>query len=269
MSSTLRFVKSGSWSRVTVAPASDRPLVVTPFPRSIEWNQVKESAWAWSSVASDIPRTLIVICPILSYELIGAPIAPHLGGGPMSVELLQRVVDETTRIVDNVNEDQLGNATPCTEWTVRDIVNHITGGATMFAISAEQGKFPDDQIGQLLGGDNLGNDFKGRGERRVPRDERVRRTRSLEAGDLAVRRDARRYRGSTSRSLTSPPMRSTSRRQRARPSPTPICSIPRSSSATRMIGQEFRDMGLFAAEQPCPAGAPVADRLLVFSGRKV
>ena len=36
-----------------------------------------------------------------------------------------------------------------------------------------------------------------------------------------------------------------------------------------MIGQEFRDMGLFAAEQPCPADAPVADRLLAFSGRKV
>ena len=79
----------------------------------------------------------------------------------MSVELLQRVVDETTRIVDNVKEDQLGNSTPCSEWTVRDIVNHITGGATMFAISAEQGKVPDEQIGQLLGGDNLGNDFKG------------------------------------------------------------------------------------------------------------
>src|SRR3954462_12978124 len=79
----------------------------------------------------------------------------------MSVELLQRVVDETTRVVDNVKDNQLGNATPCTEWTVRDVVNHITGGATMFAISAEQGKVPDEQIGQLLGGDNLGNDFKG------------------------------------------------------------------------------------------------------------
>jgi uncharacterized protein (TIGR03086 family) len=79
----------------------------------------------------------------------------------MSVELLQRVVDETTRIVDNVKDNQLGNGTPCTEWSVRDVVNHITGGATMFAISAEQGKVPEEQIGQLLGGDNLGNDFKG------------------------------------------------------------------------------------------------------------
>src|SRR5258707_13351551 len=79
----------------------------------------------------------------------------------MSIELLQRVVNETTRVVDNVKDDQLGNGTPCTEWTVRDVVNHITGGATMFAISAEQGKVPHDKIGQLLGGDNLRNDLKG------------------------------------------------------------------------------------------------------------
>ena len=55
----------------------------------------------------------------------------------MSVELLQRVANETTRVVGAVSPDQLGNDTPCTGWTVRDVVNHITGGATMFAISAE------------------------------------------------------------------------------------------------------------------------------------
>jgi hypothetical protein len=36
-----------------------------------------------------------------------------------------------------------------------------------------------------------------------------------------------------------------------------------------MISQDFRDMGLFAAEQPCPADAPVTKRLAAFSGQKV
>jgi hypothetical protein len=36
-----------------------------------------------------------------------------------------------------------------------------------------------------------------------------------------------------------------------------------------MITQDFRDTGLFGPEQSCPADAPVADRLLAFSGRKV
>jgi hypothetical protein len=30
----------------------------------------------------------------------------------------------------------------------------------MFAISAEQGSVPAEQLGQLIGGDNLGNDDK-------------------------------------------------------------------------------------------------------------
>ena len=37
----------------------------------------------------------------------------------------------------------------------------------------------------------------------------------------------------------------------------------------QMIGPELRMPGVFDAEQPCPADAPVAQRLLAFSGRKV
>ena len=59
-----------------------------------------------------------------------------------SVALLQRVVDQTTALVNGLTPDQLGNKTPCSEWTVRDLINHITGGATMFAVSAEQGSVP-------------------------------------------------------------------------------------------------------------------------------
>src|SRR5262249_20612990 len=81
-------------------------------------------------------------------------------GDDMTVEMMQRVVDETTNIVDNVKTDQLGNATPCAEWNVRDVLNHIVGGSTMFAVSAEQGTVPDEMVGQLMGGDCLGDDFK-------------------------------------------------------------------------------------------------------------
>jgi uncharacterized protein (TIGR03086 family) len=76
-----------------------------------------------------------------------------------ATDLLERVVDETTRIVDNVSDDQLATASPCEGWTVRDVINHITGGATMFAVSAEQGTVPDDVLAKIMG-DNLGSDFK-------------------------------------------------------------------------------------------------------------
>lgn len=77
------------------------------------------------------------------------------------VMLLQRVVDETTRVVDQLTDDQMVQPSPCEGWTVRDVVNHITGGSTMFALSVEQGSVPDDVMGQLMGGDNLGDDAKG------------------------------------------------------------------------------------------------------------
>src|SRR6186997_2486953 len=91
-----------------------------------------------------------------------APPISALGSiGMDSLKLLQRSVDEAGRLVDGVKTDQLDNATPCSEWTVRDLINHVTGGETMFAISAEQGDVPDDELGRLMTGDNLGTDFKG------------------------------------------------------------------------------------------------------------
>ena len=78
-----------------------------------------------------------------------------------NVAMLQRAVGETSRLLESITPDQLANSTMCTEWTVRDLINHVTGGATMFAISAEQGSVPDELVGQLMGGDNLGDDYKG------------------------------------------------------------------------------------------------------------
>jgi uncharacterized protein (TIGR03086 family) len=75
-------------------------------------------------------------------------------------KVMQRVVDETTRIVDGIEPSQLDRPTPCREWDVRALLNHITGGAEMFAVCVEDGSIADERLGELLGGDNLGTDFK-------------------------------------------------------------------------------------------------------------
>ena len=59
------------------------------------------------------------------------------------VTTFERVLDTTSQVIDRVEPDQLGNPTPCTEWDVRAVINHITGGATMFAECVEQGSVPD------------------------------------------------------------------------------------------------------------------------------
>ena len=76
------------------------------------------------------------------------------------VALLGRAVDEVSRLVQGTSEDQLGVQTPCAEWKVRDLINHVTGGSTMFAISAETGDVPDELMGKLMTEDQLGDDFK-------------------------------------------------------------------------------------------------------------
>ena len=74
---------------------------------------------------------------------------------------MEKVLDRVGTVIDAVEPSQLDNATLCTEWTVRDAINHVVGGATMFAECVEQGSVPDDRLGQLMGGDNLGDDYKG------------------------------------------------------------------------------------------------------------
>jgi len=187
-----------------------------------------------------------------------------------SVKLLQRVVDETTLLVDNVSADQLGNDTPCTDWTIRDLINHITGGATMFAISAEQGSVPDDVLGRLMGGDNLGDD---------PQDAWATASkRAMAAFDQP---------GVLEKIVTLPfgemPAGvalniavfdvATHATDLAKASGQSIEDTDLLEAALamghRMIGPEWRQPGIFDPEQPIADDAPVSDRLLAFAGRKI
>src|ERR1035441_8626900 len=74
---------------------------------------------------------------------------------------MKQVISSTDKVVTGTDASQLGLPSPCTEWTVRDVINHITGGSTMFAVCVEEGSVPDDLLGKLMGGDNLGDDYVG------------------------------------------------------------------------------------------------------------
>jgi hypothetical protein len=58
-----------------------------------------------------------------------------------------------------IQPSQLDNPSPCDEWTVRDVLNHITGGADMFARCIANGALPL-QVIALIGGQLNGH--KGR-----------------------------------------------------------------------------------------------------------
>ena len=65
---------------------------------------------------------------------------------------------EFGRLVAGTSVAQLGDTTPCTEFNVREVINHVAGGAIMFASAFENGAVPEDELGRIMGGDILGDD---------------------------------------------------------------------------------------------------------------
>src|SRR5262245_1923890 len=62
----------------------------------------------------------------------------------MSADILERAFASSAKVVANVQEGDLDLPTPCASWKVRDLLAHMVGGATFFAIAAEPGVAPTD-----------------------------------------------------------------------------------------------------------------------------
>jgi uncharacterized protein (TIGR03086 family) len=55
-------------------------------------------------------------------------------------ENLSKAFASTRDILSNVTREQLDDPTPCKSWNVRDLINHIVGGAHWFGASVEAGE---------------------------------------------------------------------------------------------------------------------------------
>jgi uncharacterized protein (TIGR03086 family) len=72
------------------------------------------------------------------------------------VTLHRRTVENWQRTVEAVRPDQWGDPTPCTEWTVRDLVNHVVG-EDLWTRPLLEGK-TIAEVGDQFDGDVLGDD---------------------------------------------------------------------------------------------------------------
>ena len=185
------------------------------------------------------------------------------------VDLLRRAASELQRLVDNTKPEQLDLPTPCTEWRVRDLLSHVVGGATMFAISAEEGDIADDVVGRLMSGDQLGDDYKGAvvaaSDRALAAFDRpgvLAQTVKLPFGTMPAEVAL----GIAVFDVA-----------------THCCDLARATdqqiddeelaeaalaAGRQMITAEWRGTGMFDVEQPEPIGGSAADRLLAFAGRR-
>lgn len=183
---------------------------------------------------------------------------------------LRPAAEAVTVLIVGTKPDQLDNPTPCADWNVRGLLNHLVGGAHMFA-AAFKGAPPAGGPGghgevDLLGNDPAaawqhavdafaaGVDAPGALEQMVPMPwgptpggvvfELLKFDVLVHAWDLA---------------------RATGQHF----DPPAAMTEGALAVARQMIRPEMRDGKSFAAEAPVAADAPAIDRLAAFTGRTV
>ena len=75
------------------------------------------------------------------------------------IDLLEGVLDKTAGLLDGVTPDQYGDSTPCPDYDVRTLVNHITGWVHNFA-AASNGETPSIDPTTHVASDDPGAEFR-------------------------------------------------------------------------------------------------------------
>jgi uncharacterized protein (TIGR03086 family) len=79
--------------------------------------------------------------------------APENRGGPMDVlSQLDELGPLLAGVVGRISPDQLDHPTPCTEFTVRGVLEHMIGGATMFAAGFRGEEAGESDLSDVLAG---------------------------------------------------------------------------------------------------------------------
>jgi uncharacterized protein (TIGR03086 family) len=174
----------------------------------------------------------------------------------------QRAQQAFAEVLANVGPDQLDAPTPCSEWAINDLIEHVIGG--------------NEHVGQRAG---------------IREQPAVRPENRAEAhrAAAAAAQEVFANRGGMDATFELPfgqvpgrvfiGMRTTdvlthawdlAAATRQSTDLDPELAIEQLAAARAGVGPEFRGPGKpFDEEQPCPSGRPAADQLAAFLGRKV
>lgn len=190
------------------------------------------------------------------------------GGTLDTHDQLDVILPSLVGIASNVTPDQMGNPSPCREFDVRGVFNHMIGGARFFAAQfrGEAPPAPPAPGTDLCGDDPVATFV-------TAMDELLAATKAPGAFERTVVAPFGEAPGSVvAQFLTLDGMvhaydLAVATGQTYEPSEDLAAEVL--AFAKQAIAPEMRDGDTFAAEVPAPAGASTLERLVAFTGRNV
>ena len=179
----------------------------------------------------------------------------------------RRIVDGVQSIVDEIGEDDWGRPTPCTEWTVRDLLNHLVAGQRRFGAMA-RGERPPARGTDVLGADPKGTFRDATAEVQALAatpgmlEKRLATPLGEQPGSFVVLLQGNElmvHGWDLARSIGAP----------TDGLPADIADRTLRMWRERLATMHRPEGGPFAAERPAASDAPAADRLAAYLGRPV
>ena len=181
------------------------------------------------------------------------------------IETFALALDEAAAVLGRVSADQWSVQSPCSEWDVRGVANHMTGGALMVAaaVTGQPMAHADDFVGtDPVGAFRSAADAALSAMRADP--SVLGRLVKLPFGEMPGAVVAGIFTNDEFAHAWDV-AKATGQNTDLNPTMAEGCL----AAAKQFITPELRGTGLFGPETPAPASASAADRLAAFMGRTV
>jgi uncharacterized protein (TIGR03086 family) len=185
----------------------------------------------------------------------------------MSTQPLEAAIATTRSVLAGIGPDQLDAPSPCAQWKVRDVVNHIVGGQKFFTTAMRDEQPSGDEVDYASGDFVASFDDESRQcIEAFQADGALQKTVSLPFGDMpgaAVMGLAMTDTFTHAWDVAKATGQDTDL--------APELAAQLLEASKMMIQPAFRseEGTVFGPEQPAPEGASTADQLAAFLGRKV